>query len=368
MRGQEKEKALATECQLTALKELCQVVYTSPTALARARHELSVAVLSSSEVPAAGNLARLATEQGVFCPGELVSLREIGISLSSPWQEGQTAEKFIPSDYQLQHLVRKIVDSGKRLGIIFMVADMINAGHLGALRAAKKSDECDFLLLMMTTDLLTSRMKSNPENISPKLPFFQRIGMASQVEDVDGIYAVPLTGSHDEMTFEMVALAFAHEGLGVKFDDLGDGRIDPLNLKKIRELVTQESSIVSRQGENWEFYVMAYLGLSPYRHGSLDGCEGFCRPDVYPPELQISYRHLLADWGNRGILENTTLFVPDNDPKMAEFHVHQIERFSFFWGSSDNQVARFFSKNFIFFYFCPPSVRVGGLRRRPEDS
>jgi hypothetical protein len=322
------------ESQAVALTEACERTFTSPTALAELRGKLSRFILSlpPNDLRACG-LAALATEKHIFCPDELAVLKELQIPLPEPWELDKTVEddipfpdpdqwwhpgsratKFIPSEYQLNRRITDVIESGRQVGLYFMVADMLNAGHLDALTQAKESGQCDFLILMLTTDLLTAGMKSTPDDLRPKLPFHQRIFMASGVEAVNAVYAVPSILAHTHMTFEIVALAIAHERLRVEFNDRGDTRIEPLDLDRIQYL---------RGDEGWEFYVRAHLGFSPFPVPEGERYPAFYQSEIYPAELQMPYLHLWRDWSDQFGLSYFTLFISTNDPETAGLHTHQ---------------------------------------------
>lgn len=326
---------LAQEEELAYLLESCNKKYTSPTELADARHNISSFILRLLPGdPRVAHMERMAICNGVFGPDELSVLRKLGVPLPKtfgPSTKGIDMKKFIPSDYHLNRFVRDVTwgqdpwEEPKRLGVVFMVADMINAGHLAALAEAKKSGECNSLLLMLTSDLLAGAMKSAPGDFRPKMSFAQRMFMASQIEAVDGVYAVPVV-RRNLMPFEMVLLARVHQKLGIPFDDLGDRRIEPLDLEVIRNLIKRPRK------KDWDFYVTAYLGLTYNRSSRLDECEGFYSPN-FSHDAQIAYRSLLVDWWNAFDLseDRFTFFISDYDPKMADLHLQQIRRF---WRSS----------------------------------
>jgi hypothetical protein len=327
--------APTNEAQVATLTESCERTFTSPTALARLRGGLSRFILDlPPNDPGAYQLAALEPAKHIFCPDELAVLRELQTPLPEPWKPGKTIKTaspvdiiaeagrpwlteptFIPSAYEFDKLIDLAVDSSMRVGVYFMVTDVINAGHLDALAQARESGECDFLALILTTDLLTAGMKSTSDDPRPKLPFHQRIYMASQTKVVDAIYAVPtgLTPAH--IVFELASLAIAYKKLGVRLNNQDEDYAPPLDLEIIKS---------AYPGGWWQTMCSQYLGFPPARSSDLDRWSAFYQQKTYPPGLQIPYRYLWVKWFKAARHhDDFTLFTSDHDPEMAQFHIHQ---------------------------------------------
>ena len=73
----------------------------------------------------------------------------------------------------------------KKIGYATGVFDLFHVGHLNVLRRAK--EECDFLIVGVTTDELVMKLK----NRTPVIPFDERLDIVANIKCVD--QAVPET-------------------------------------------------------------------------------------------------------------------------------------------------------------------------------
>lgn len=344
----ESSYSVDNEQYIRELERKCCLPQASPHDLARLRHEVSVVTLNNgSHVE---QLSRTATENQIFCPDELRILQQLGIPLPRPHQPGDKATKLLPSNYLFEADIIDVIRCGYRAGLYFMKADVVNAGHIDALKQARASEKCDVLFLVLTSDLVTAGMipkgAGKDQQTKPVMTFTDRMFMADQL-DVDAVYAMPTYTSLARVVWEMVALAKVNEELGIGFDSLGDERIRPLSVEAVKKYYTTDNCWYTSRlhgkerfhpHEDWKFYVNAHLGISPdtvwvnlYKSMNLqpfrDGdAPRFAKYQNLPPDLMYPYFRFWFDLGEMlsdDQINRIILFDSDHDLATTNIHLEQ---------------------------------------------